>query len=313
MLAFLTPVVFVVGFWALVAWFPSGHLNEFLKRASALSALAGDDPALARRMATLHANPLGVLAWVGGWSVLLAPLSAIALTALLAFAALWRDRAAAALGLVLASLLAPDVIALVAGHGQPRVTHLFVAVVPLFAVVAYVEQRRTRGVPPAPIETRRRRQQLLLVAPLVLAAVAQLAVLPRLPVTDAPARGFVEAVVHDRRVTPPEDVIATARWIDEHAAAGDVLVDMNRSAAVMVASGRFDRFRTAADPGNEATVYNPYGVVNFILVRQPVAGAAPGPLEHAHPGLYDNGAGFGAVAFESGRYRVYHVDREPVP
>jgi 4-amino-4-deoxy-L-arabinose transferase-like glycosyltransferase len=311
LLAFATPVAFVIGFWALVAWFPYGHLNEFLRRASALTALGGDDPALVRRMAALRGHPLSVFTWVGGWSLALAPLSAVAVAALLAFGALWRDRAAVAFGGVLASVLAPPVLALLAGHAQPRVTHLFVAVVPLFAAVAYVEQRRSRGVPPTAIESRRRRQQLLLVAPLIVAALAQVAVLPHLPATDAPAPGFVGALIHERPAAAQADAAAVATWVEENASIGDVLVDMNRSAAVMVASGRYDRFRTAADPGNEATVYNPFGVVNYILVRRPVPGAATGPFERAHPGLYDNGAGFGALAFEAGAYRVYRVEREP--
>ncbi len=311
-LAFLTPVAFAVGLWTLVAWFPFGHLDEFLARASALSGLAGDSVVLAHRMATLHANPAGVVAWVGGWSLAVAPLSFAAVAALVAFAAYRRERAPAAVAAVLASALAPAVLGLLSGHGQPRVTHLFVAVVPLFVAIAYVEHRRTRGVVPSRIESRHRRQQLLLVAPLIVAALVQLAVLPRLPATDAPAPAFLGALVHQRPVPPDPDAAATARWVDANVAPGQLLADIERAAPVMVLSGEYDRFRTAADTGNEAAVYNPFGVVGYVLVRRPTPGAARSALEAAHPGLYDNGAGLGALAFESGAYRVYRVENEPV-
>ena len=90
-----------------------------------------------------------------------------------------------------------------------------------------------------------------------------------------------------------------------------MLVDPQRSVTVMLATGSFERFRTPADEGDQATLFDPCGLARFILVRRPLPGAGAGIIERAHPGLYENGASWVSLAFESEDYRVYLVEGPP--
>ena len=309
-MAFSVPVVFTAGLWMVISWFPHGDAFEFLRLASNLSQLGSEDLAIVRRMDELRLDVPAVLLWVGVWTLLLAPLSVVATVAIAAHATARRSRESAALAVVLASVVLPEVIALLTGAGQAHVTHLFVAVVPAFAAVAYLERRIGGGARPGPYDTRRRRVQLGAVSALAIAALASTAVLPLLPAADAPAPALLGRIVDRERLSQPS-AEAVARWIRENARPGDVVVDPQRSAEVMLATGSFDRFRTPADEGDQATLFDPFGLARFILVRRPVRGAGAGIIERAHPGLYEDGASWVSLAFESDDYRIYVIEGSP--
>ena len=306
-MAFSVPVVFTAGLWMVISWFAHGDAFEFLRLASTLSQLGSEDLAIVRRMDELRLDLPAVLLWVGVWTSLLAPLSVVAVAA---YAAARRSRESAVLAAVLASVVLPEMIALLTGAGQAHVTHLFVAVVPAFAAVAYLERRTGGGARLGPYDTRRRRVQLGAVSALAVAALVSTAVLPLLPAADAPAPDLLRRIVDRERLSQPS-AEAVARWIRENARPGDVLVDPQRSAAVMLATGSFDRFRTPADEGDLATFFDPFGLARFILVRQPVRGAGAGIIERAHRGLYEDGASWVSLAFESEDYRIYVIEGPP--
>ena len=309
-MAFSVPVVFTAGLWMVISWFPHGDVFEFLRLASNLSQLGSEDLAIVRRMDDLRLDLPAILLWVGVWTALLAPLSVVATVAVAAHAAARRDRESAALAVVLARVVLPETIALFTGAGQSHVTHLFAAIVPAFAAIAYLERRTGGGARPGPYDTRRRRLQLGAASALVVAALASTAVLPLLPAADAPAPDLLRRMIDRERLSQPS-AEAVAGWIRENARAGDVLVDPQRSATVMLATGSFERFRTPADEGDQATLFDPFGLARFILVRRPLPGAGAGIIERAHPGLYENGASWVSLAFESEDYRVYLVEGPP--
>lgn len=209
----------------------------------------------------------------------------------------------AALAVVLASIALPKLVALASGQGQPRVTHLFALVVPAFVAYAYAERR---AAPFGRFGVQRR--QLLVTAALCAAALAAIAVLPRLPAYEGAPRTALASLAHHAPRAPSPDVVAAAAFLVREAGAGGVLADSERSAAVMLATGDFARFRTPADEDGDALVRSPQGSVRFVLVCRPLAGADAGALERAHPRLFADGAPGMTLAFEAGVYRIYRVE-----
>lgn len=306
-MAFAVPVAFVVGLWAVIVWFPHGDPFEYLRLASRLSAVGGDSADVVRRMADLRLDAPQVLLWIGRWTVMVAPLSVAAIVAVAAHGVLRWNRESLALALVLTSLLAPEAQALFTGSGQPHVSHLYVAIVPAFAVFAYRERRLWDGSTPGVYDRRRHRMQVAAAAALLVASLATVVVLPLSPIGDAPSREVLRRVWNREPAEYPQEE-AVAMWINANAAAGDVLVDPERAARVMLASGRYDRFRTPADEGEEATLFDPFGLAGYILVRRPVAGAGKGVIESVRANLFEEGAPFVSLAFETADYRVYAVE-----
>ena len=306
-MAFVVPVFFAVGLWGVIAWFPHADVGEFLRLASRLSQIGADDADVVRRMNDFRLDAPAVAAWIGGWSALLAPLSVLAIVAVAAHGAIRRSRESAALALVFAGLLAPEAVTLLTGAGQAHVPHLFVFVVPAFAAVAYRERLTAGGTRPGPYDSRRKRAQLAAAGALLAAAAASLAVLPLLPASDAPAADVL-ARLRNRTHTSDRAAEAVADWIRLSAGPGDVLVDPDRAAAIMLATEDFTLFRTPADEGDDAVLFDPFGLARFILVRRPLPGAGPGIVERTHAGLYEHGAPWASLAFEAGEYRVYAVE-----
>ncbi len=313
MLAFCVPVAFMVGLWSLISWFPRGELGEFLRLAAELSRLGGDQVLLLDQMRAFADEPFEAVGWVARWSVVLAPASVVAVAALLGAAVIQRSRESAAMAVVCAAVLLPPLVSVASGHGQPLVSHLFVAVVPAFAILGYRELRLTRGRAPSRYETPRRRAQLAWCGLLFLASMGSAGALWVMPETDRPVAAMRETLTGGTIVRIPADVLATAEWIRANGGPGDYLVDTNRHAEVMIATAEYHRFRTDADRGGEAVAYDPFGLAEFILLRQPLPGQGPGRLEQPYPEMYDTGSRSVELAFEAGEYRIYRVTGPALP
>lgn len=314
MFAFLVPIVFVVGLWSLIAWFPRGYMLEYLTLARDLTALGDDDPEVIRRMRDFHADPLAVGQWIGGWTLAIGPASIVATLGLAAFATWAQRRAEAVLAALCAAVLLPEVVALLGGWGQAHVPHLFVAVVPAFAIMAYRERRLTRGAPPSALEGPRRRAQFVLAGGLFFASMLSATAIWLMPESDPPAADL-EATIRTGMAPAPVtlDELEMAVYIRENAQAGDVVADINRHAAVMLLVGDPSRFQTEASEGEEATLYEPFETARWLLVRRGVAGQGPGRIERAYDDLFDEGAGSLALDFERGEYRLYSVTGPALP
>lgn len=310
--AFLTPVVFMVGLWTLLDWFPAGEPWRYLGLSRDLAALGSDSQPLLDRMAILQGDPLRALAWGAAWSAAIGPLSVFAALALVGAGVAGRDRASAALGLACLALPLPAVVSS-AGGGQPLAAHFVLAVVPVFVAAAFREQRMTGGVAPAAEAAAHRRTQTATALVLLLGSLLSAAVIPLFPVGERPGADALDAVARGTPRTASEDVTAVAAWIREHAGPGEVLVDSNRHAEVMLATGRPRLFRTDADRGGEATLFDPAGLAGYILVRRPLAGAGEGRMERSTPAIFAEGRTSLALAFEAGDYRLYRVEGPAIP
>lgn len=311
-LAFLTPIVFMVGLWTLLDWFPAGEPLRYLRLARDLAALGSDSQPLLDRMGSLHGNPLRALGWSLGWSVALGPLSLFATAALLGAAGGARDRPMAALGLACLAMPLPAAIS-VMGGGQALTTHLMLAVVPVFVAAAFREQRATDGVVPEPDAKPHRRTQTATALVLLLGSALSAVVIPFFPAGENPGAGAFDAVT---RMTPHEaspGVETTADWILEHAQPGDVLADSNRHAEVILATGQPRLFRTDSDRGEEATLFDPSGLARYLLVRRPLDGAGAGRMERSTSAIFTEGRPSLALAFEAGEYRIYRVEGPAIP
>ncbi|MFA7249269.1 MAG: hypothetical protein WC273_06490 [Dehalococcoidia bacterium] len=308
--AFVTPVVFVAGLWALVCWFATGDPFAFIEAASRLSAFRGDEPEILRLMQGMRGNLPEVAAWFGHWTLAFGMPSAIAIAALGVLALARRRGEPLRLALVLASVALPETVALLAGHGQPRAPHLFALVVPAFVALAYAGSITSGEAVPV-FTTRHRRHRVRLAAITLLLAIASLATaaaIPALPRTDPPGPLLLERALAGGPAEAPEDVRRVAVWLNEHAGAADVIADAERAAPVIMESGRYELFRTPLSTGGEAAAFDPYGQATYLLVRRPLEGAADDLIERAHPRLYSQGAAYATLAFEAGEYRVYRVE-----
>lgn len=314
MLAFLVPVVFVVGLWSLIAWFPRGYALEYLTLARDLTALGNDDPEVISRMRAFQGDPLAVSQWVGGWTLAIGPASIVAILGLATFAGWTRHRAEAVFAALCAAVVLPEFVALLGGWGQAHVSHLFVAVVPAFAIVAYRERILTRGLPPSAIEGPRRRAQFALAGGLFLASMLSATAIWLMPETDSPAADL-EATIRTGFAPPSAtlDELEMAAYIRENAEAGDVVADVNRHAALMLLVGDPSRFQTEASEGEEATLYEPFEIARWLLVRRGVAGQGPGRIERAYDDLFEEGPESLALEFERGEYRLYSVTGPALP
>lgn len=313
-LAFVVPVVFVVGLWSLIAWFPRGYAMEYLSLARDVTGLGNDDPEVVARMSDLRGNPLGVGAWVGGWTLLIAPASIVVTVTLAAFAAWTQRRREGVLAILCLAILAPEVVALLGGWGQAHVPHLFVTVVPAFAILAYRERLLTRGVPPGPLEGPRRRAQYLQAGGLFLVSLTTVAVIWLMPETDAPAADLESAVRTGIAPAPyTTDELEMAAFIRANAEPGDIVADINRHAALMLLVGDPSVFQTEASEGEEATLYEPFETARWLLVRRTVGGQAPGRIERAYEDLFEEGSGSLSLDFERGEYRLYTVTGPALP
>ena len=310
--AFLTPVVFIMGLWTLLDWFPAGDPWRYLGLARNLAALGSDSQPLLDRMASLQENPLRALGWGFSWSAAMGPLSMFAAIALVAAGINKRDRASAALGIACLALPLPGVISVVGG-GQPLAAHLMLAVIPVFVAAAFREQRMTDGVAPESEATPHRRTQTATALVLLLGSLLSAAVIPFFPVGERPGADALDAVTQGTPLAVPEDVAAIAAWIRERAEPGDVLVDSNRHAEVILATGQPRLFRTDADRGEEATLFDPVGLAGYILARRPLDGAGEGRMERSTPALFEEGRPSLSLAFEVGDYRVYRVEAAAIP
>ncbi len=314
MLAFLVPIVFISGLWTLIAWFPRGYITEYVTLARDLTALGNDDPAVLIRMADFRGDLLSVGQWVGGWTLAIAPASVIATLALAGYAVQAQRRAEGVLAILCAAVVLPEAVALLGGWGQAHVPHLFVAVVPGFAIMAYRERRLTRGNTPTGMEGPRRRAQLAFAGALFVASMASAGAVWLMPETDPPA-GALESTIRTGVAPAPAtvDELEMAAYIRANAGPGDVVVDLNRHAALMLLVGDPRVFQTTASRGDEATLYEPSEVARWILVRQPVAGQGAGRIERAYDDLFNNGGDGLALDFERGPYRLYSVTEPALP
>ena len=313
-LAFVVPVLFVVGLWSLIAWFPRGYAMEYLTLARQVTALGNDDPSVITRMADLEGNPLAVAQWIGWWTLLIAPASIIATIGLVVYATWAQRRAEGVFAILCLALLLPEAVALLGGWGQAHVPHLFVMVVPAFAVLAYRERTLTHGTPPEDYEGPRRRTQFALAGALLLVSLTSAVAIWRMPESDTPA-GALEATIRSGVAPPPytAEEVEMARYIRERAGPGDVVADINRHASLMLLVGDPAVFQTIASEGEEATLYEPFETARWLLVRRPIAGQGPGRIERAYEDLFDEGTGSLALEFESGEYRLYSVTGPAVP
>lgn len=313
-LAFLVPVVFVVGLWSLIAWFPRGEAMEYLDLARQVTALGNDDPLVISRVNDLRGDPLAVGQWIGRWTLLIAPASILATAGLAAYAAWARQRTEGVLAVVCAAVLLPEAVALLGGWGQAHVPHLFVAVVPAFAILAYRERAITRGIPPGRYEGPRRRAQIVTTGVLLVASLASAAAIWLMPITDQPAVDLESTIRLGAAPSPyTTDEVEMARYIRAHAGPGDVIADLNRHAEVMLLAGDPSLFRTSASEGDEATLYEPFETARWLLVRRPIAGQGPGRIEQAYEDLFEDGSGSLALEFQSGEYRLYSVTGPALP
>ena len=291
--AFLTPIVFMAGLWTLLDWFPAGDPWRYLSLARNLAALGSDSQPLLDRSAILQGNPLRALGWGVGWSAAIGPFSAFATLALVGAGLSGRDRASAALGLACLSLPLPSIVSAIGG-GQPLAAHLAVAIVPVFVAAAFREQRMTDGVAPEAEAAPHRRTQTATALVLLLGSLLSAAVIPASRGTSARTSSM-------------------AGWIRDHVQPGDVLVDSNRHAEVILATGRPRLFRTDADRGGEATLFDPFGLAGYILARRPLDGAGAGRIERSTPTLFAEGRPSLSLAFEAGDYRLYRVEGPAIP
>ncbi|MEX2031907.1 MAG: hypothetical protein WEA81_03470, partial [Dehalococcoidia bacterium] len=308
------PVLFVAGLWSLISWFPRGELFGFVRHAHQVTMLGADDLEVLHRLADLRGDPLGVLRWVGGWSAMIAPVSVAGIAWLGFRAGYERSRGDFAFAIVCASLMLPEALALFAGNGQAHVTHLFVMVAPAFAILAYRERSITRGVPPMAYETPRRRAQAIWTGGLAFASLASAGVIVLMPGSDPPAAALETTIRTGTAPAPAtSDALTIAALIVAEAGPGDVVVDIERHAQVMLLTGNPRLFRTEAERSEEATLYDPFEFARFVLVRQPLAGQGPGRIEEAYQDLFATGAGSLALAFEAGAYRLYSVTGPALP
>ncbi len=187
------------------------------------------------------------------------------------------------------------------------------AVVPVFAAAAFREQQVTDGIPPPVEATPLRRTQTATAILLFLGSLLSAAVIPFFPIGERPGPDAFDAVTQGAPLPVAADVAATAGWIREHAEPGDVLVDSNRHAEVMLATGRPRLFRTDSDRGEEATLFDPSGLAGYILVRRPLAGAGEGRMERSTASMFAEGRAPLSLAFEVGNYRIYRVDGPAIP
>src|SRR5690606_18977731 len=232
-----------------------------------LTALGNDDPTVITRMADFQGNPLAVGQWIGGWTLLLAPASVIATLGLATYAFSAQRRAEGVLAILCAAVLLPEITALLGGWGQAHVPHLFVAVAPAFAIVAYRERRLTRGVPPTALEGPRRRAQLGIAGALFLVSMTSAGAVWLMPATDAPASALQSTM--RTGIAPASatlDELEMAAYIRQNAGPGDVVADVNRHAALILLVGNPEVFQTAGSEGEEATLYQPFEVARWILV-----------------------------------------------
>lgn len=310
--AFLTPVIFMIGLWTLLDWFPAGDPLRYLGLARDLAALGSDSQPLLERMASLRGDPLGALGWGAVWSAAIGPLSAFAAIALVGAGTAGRDRPSAALGIAFLALPLPA-IASVVGGGQPLAAHLALAIVPAFVAAAFREQRLTDGVAPEAAATPHRRTQTATALVLLLGSLLSAAVIPFFPTGEHPGRDAFDAVIRSSPRPVPDDVAAVAAWIEANAQPGDILVDSNRHAEVILETGNPRLFRTDADRGEEATLFDPFGLAGHILVRRPLDGAGDGRIERSTPDLFANGRPSLSLAFEAGDYRIYRVAGPAIP
>jgi len=314
MLAFLVPIVFVAGLWTLIAWFPRGNFMEYVTLAREVTALANDDPSVIARMADFRGDPLAVGQWIGGWTLLIAPASVVALAGLATYAVHRRRRAEAVLAILCAALALPELVALLGGWGQAHVPHLFVMVVPAFAIFAYRERALTRGTPPSRLEGPRWRSQIVMTSALFLVSMTSAAAIWFMPESDPPA-GALERTIRTG-VAPASatfDELEMANYIRTNAGPGDVVADINRHAALMLLVDDPLLFQTEASEGEEATLFEPFEVARWILVRQPIAGQGPGRIEGAYDNLFSEGTGSLVLEFERGPYRLYAVVGPALP
>jgi hypothetical protein len=265
-------------------------------------------------MADLRGDPLAVGQWVGGWTLAIGPASVLAMLGLAGYATWAQRRAEAVLAVLCAAVLLPEVVALLGGWGQAHVPHLFVAVVPAFAIVAYRERLLTRGQPPTSMEGPRRRAQVAITGLLFVASLASVTAIWLMPESDPPA-GALESTVRTGIAPAPATLeeIEMAAYIRQNAGPGDVVADLNRHASIMLLVGDPAVFQTAASEGEEATLYEPFETARWLLVRRPVAGQGPGRMERAYDDLFQQGSRSLALAFESGEYRLYAVTGPALP
>ena len=310
--AFLTPIVFMVGLWTLLDWFPAGDPGRYLGLARDLASLGSDSQPLLDRMADLRGNPIQALGWGYAWFAAMGPLSVFAAVALLGAGIAQRDRPSAALGIACLLLPLPAIASVVWG-GQPLAAHFMLAVVPAFVAAAFREQRLTDGVAPEAEATPHRRTQTATVVVLLLGSLLSTAAIPFLPAGERPGAEAIEGAIAREPREVPEDVAAMAGWIAENAGPGDVLIDSNRHAEVMLATGRPRLFRTDADRGEEATLFDPTGQSRFILARRPLEGAGEGRIERSTPQMFEQGRPSLSLAFEVGDYRIYRVEGPAIP
>lgn len=308
MMAFSVPILFMVGLWTLISWFPHGNLGEFIGAARDITRLGGEDARLLDRMREFAAAPLEGVLWVARWATVIAPASVAAILALLVWATVRPSRERFALAFVSIAVVLPGGTAMAAGQAQPLTSHLFVAIVPAFAILGFRQQQITDGYTPDVLEVPRRRAQALWCGALLIVSFASGAVaLAALPDTDRPVAG-ARAVFRGEEVdavTP--SVAATAEWIRDNVGAGRMVADTNRHAEVMLATGDFARFRTDADKAEEAVAFDPYQFADFVLTRQRLPGQGEGRIERPHPSMYESGTTFTRLEFEAGEYRIYRV------
>jgi hypothetical protein len=307
MLAFITPVCFFAGLWAISAWFAHGDVLGFVRAASQLSA-AAPDVALAAEMQRLSGDPNAVALWLGRWAAAFGGLSLMAIAAVTVLAVTGRQATTAWLAAALASVAIPETVALLSGRGQPHAPHLFALVVPAFVAFAYLHRQRTQGRRPGRYERHTRRLQTVTGAALVLTSAASAALLPLFPSSDAPADRVIARLTAMTAEPSRPGVDETANWI-RTSPTGTVVTDIEQAAEVMLATGAFARFVTPADARAVThAMQDPHA--SYVLVRRPVAGAAPGVVEQTYPGLFDRGGPELALAFEAGDYRIYRVEGE---
>lgn len=305
--AFAVPVVFVVGFWVITTWFAHGDLFEFVRDAAGLTALSANSAEVVTQRAEL-AWDLGRSAlWVGGWVIALAPLSVLAVGGLATYGLAAADRPALALAAALGSIALPPLLGVVTGLAQPHVAHLIPLVVPAFVVVAYIERRRGGGRRPFAYERTSRRRQFALVALLVVGALASGWRLGDAPASAVPLNVATSVLVDGSGPQRDEAVDLTASWLRQNAGPGEVLVDIERSAAVYLAVGHPDYFRTPEDRSGPAVIANPQGVATLLLARRPIAGTGRGAIERAYPTLWERPRSDLELAHEAGDYRIYRI------
>lgn len=306
--AMAVPLVFAIGLWVLGTWLLTGDSTGFLSAAADLSALGADRTDVLDRMAQHSGDAIATGGWVLGWSALIGAPSLVAIAALLVHGAVRRRPESMGLGLVLGATLLPECIALVSGQGQAHVPHLFAIAMPAFVAFAYWERREAGGAPPGPYDDRRRRRQVLVAAGLLIAALGSAAALPLLPAADGPAPDLLDAIREGEHRPADPSAALVARWAEANVGPGDLLVDIERHAAVLVAADDGSIFRTAADEGDDAVLFDPFGIAEFVLVRAPLPGQGPGWIERAHPGIFDAGRPFMSLHRDFGDYRVYQVE-----